>query len=78
VGVPSPIWLGVPLKIDHKTLGVLAVQSYDTGSLYGPRDLDLLSFVAGNIALVVERKRSEVELRQSEKRFRDLFEASPD
>ncbi len=78
VGVPSPIWLGVPLKVKGKTSGVLAVQSYDERSLYSQEDLEVLSFVAENIALLAQRKRAEQELRATEKRFRDLFEASPD
>jgi PAS domain S-box-containing protein len=78
VGFASPIWLGAPLKADGTVIGVVAVQSYEERTLYSQQDLELLTFVAENIALVVQRKRAEQELRDSEKRFRDLFEASPD
>ncbi len=78
VGVASPIWLGVPLKSDDEVFGVLAVQSYEERALYSHRDLELLTFVADNIVQAVQRKRAELELGHSERRFRALFEASPD
>lgn len=78
VGLPSAIWLGAPLITDGAVLGVVAVQSYEDPDLYSQRDLELLTFVAENIAQMVHRKRAEQGLRDSEKRFRDLFEVSPD
>ena len=77
VGVPSPIWLGVPLKLGNKIIGVVAVQSYEESSTYTMQDLDLMSFVAENIALAIERKRVEEELKESEERFRNIVQSSP-
>jgi len=63
VGAPSLVWLGVPLDTAHGVIGVVAVQSYTDGAAYSARDTDLLSFVSGNIALAIERKRAEQALR---------------
>ena len=78
IGTDSPIWLGVPLITAHGPIGVVGVQSYDDKSLYSEKDMELLNFVAGHIALIVERKRAEEALRESEARYRSLIETSPD
>ncbi|MBD3348253.1 MAG: PAS domain S-box protein [Candidatus Eisenbacteria bacterium] len=67
VGVPSPIWLGVPLKAGKRVIGVVAVQSYVEGSLYTQRDLEIMTFVSDNIAVAIERVRAKEQ--------RELLEA---
>ena len=58
-GAASPSWLGAPLIVDGVVIGVVAVQSYTSESLYSLRDLELLSFVSEHIAMAIRRKRSE-------------------
>jgi PAS domain S-box-containing protein len=74
VGSPSVDWLGVPLKRGATTFGVLVVQSYDPRFRYGPTDKDVLTFVSQQIALALERKHAAEALRESEERYRLLFE----
>ena len=78
VGAPSVDWLGVPLRVGERTIGVLAVQSYSGGIRYTKDDLDLLLFVSAQIALAVDRRRTEAALRESEQRHRAILEALPD
>jgi PAS domain S-box-containing protein len=59
VGTDSVQWLGAPLITDRGVIGVVAVQSYHDATLYTPKDLDLLHYVAGTISIAVERKRAE-------------------
>lgn len=61
IGRPSPMWLGVPLRTAQKVIGVVVVQSYDDPALYSAKDLELMSFVAENIAVGIERKWGEDE-----------------
>ncbi|MFN3693533.1 MAG: PAS domain S-box protein, partial [Ignavibacterium sp.] len=61
VGVDSFDWLGVPLKIKNSTIGVLVVQSYNANERYSIEDLDHLVFVADQVAMAIERKRTESE-----------------
>ncbi|MEP0861712.1 MAG: PAS domain S-box protein [Ignavibacterium sp.] len=61
VGVDSFDWLGVPLKIKSSTIGVLVVQSYNPNERYTIEDLDHLVFVADQVAMAIERKRTESE-----------------
>ena len=69
VGTDSPIWLGVPLKTPAGVIGVLVVQDYENSDTYTLRDVELLTSVADQIALAIERKRSEDELIRSQERF---------
>lgn len=38
IGTPSPIWLGVPLKVDNDVIGVMVVQHYADPLAYGERE----------------------------------------
>ncbi len=78
VGTPSLVWMGAPLRTARGVIGVVAVQSYHAETQYTPRDLELLAFVADNIASAIERKRAEDALRQSEEKFRTIFQTSTD
>ena len=60
---PQSIWLGVPLKIEDKTIGVMAVQSYTNPHLYSEKDIKLLEFVSSQVATAIERKRIEEKIR---------------
>lgn len=64
-GTTSVCWLGVPLVIDGKPVGVLAVQSYSAEHRYDERDQDLLTFVGYHIGNALERKRNADSLKQA-------------
>ncbi|HZU87264.1 MAG TPA: PAS domain S-box protein, partial [Anaerolineaceae bacterium] len=59
VGAISFDWLGVPLNVRGKTIGMMAVQTYSEGKRYTNHDLEILTFVSNQVAMVVERKRIE-------------------
>jgi PAS domain S-box-containing protein len=77
IGTPSPSWLGVPLRTPAATIGVMVVQHYSEENAYTQRDLEFLNSVGGQIALAIERRRSEKALRDSEARLRVLIEQLP-
>ncbi|MBI1803442.1 MAG: response regulator [Ignavibacteriae bacterium] len=74
IGAPSPIWLGVPLKIENKTIGVMVVQHYSDENTYGDREKQILEYVSTQVAKAIERKLSEEKLRKSEEQFRLISE----
>ena len=74
IGTDSPSWLGVPLKTSGRTIGVMAVQDYEHENRYSEREKDFLASIATQVALVIERKRAEEALRESEERFSSAFE----
>jgi len=69
VGTPAASWLGVPLVTSKGVIGVVVVQSYRETNLYSERDLELMQFVSGHIAQIIERKWAEEKLRQSKQRL---------
>ena len=77
LGVPSAIWLGVPLCVEGKTIGAMVVQHYSDPHAYGERELHMLEFVSSQVAIAIDRKQKEAALRESESRYRGLFEHSP-
>ncbi|MFA5403781.1 MAG: PAS domain S-box protein [Ignavibacteria bacterium] len=62
IGAESIDWLGVPLKIKGKVIGVLVVQSYSKGIRYKQSELDILNFISEQIAMSISAKISEEEL----------------
>ncbi|MEO8229790.1 MAG: GAF domain-containing protein [Chloroflexota bacterium] len=64
VGLPAVSWVGVPLRSEGQTLGVIAVQSYREDRRHSQRDLEVLTFVAQHIASALERTRAIAETRQ--------------
>ncbi|MCP4725335.1 MAG: response regulator [bacterium] len=58
-GTKPLVWLGVPLSIQNKMIGVMAVQSYTDAELFEEKDLDLLEVVSRQVALSIEVKRME-------------------
>jgi len=77
VGVNAKVWLGVPLKVEKKITGVLAVQNYADEFAYNKSDLKMLEFVSSQISISIERKRTELEIKESEERYKYLFNQSP-
>ena len=74
IGTPSIDWLGAPLKTGEETWGVIGIQTYVESTRYTERDRDVLMFVARQVAAAIEHKRREDALRESEVRYRQMFE----
>ena len=78
IGAPSIDWVGVPLKIGDRTIGVLVAQTYAPGVRYGETEKHILQFVSTQVAMAIERKRTEEQLHDSERKYRLLFETNPE
>lgn len=62
VGTPAACWMGVPLFSEEKTIGVMAVQNYYDMNKYSEEDLDIFTFISGQVANAIERKIQEKKL----------------
>ena len=74
VGAPCVDWLGAPLRTGDTTWGALVTQTYRESSRYTDKELDVFVFVARQVASAIEHKRREDALRDSELRYRQMFE----
>ena len=75
VGEQSEIWLGVPLKIQNKVIGVMVVQDYEDPSTYGVTEQQILDVVGYPISRAIERKMDEVEREKLIVQLRELNES---
>jgi PAS domain S-box-containing protein len=74
VGEASAIWLGVPLIIDHKTVGVMVVQDYKSEHTYGEREKQILEFVSAQVARAIQRKQAEEALAAAHSQIKALHD----
>src|SRR5438552_1223563 len=77
IGPASIDWVGVPLKSGDRTIGVLVAQTYTPGVRYRDTEKHVLQFVSTQVAMAIERKRTEEQLHESERKYRLLFETNP-
>ena len=68
----SEIWMGVPLKVENKVMGVIAVQSYDDPNLYTEKDIEILSFVSEEIALAIKHKQARDSFEKAHEELKGL------
>ncbi len=84
--------IGAPLKYQDRILGVINATDYGQRRSFSEEDLRLLTLFAAQAAIAIEnarlfeaaqheiaeRKRAEEALRESERRYRDLYEGITD
>ena len=58
-------WLGVPLIIKNKAVGVITLQSYDNTEAYSYKEQELLMFVSTHIAQALEKIEASNRLKQA-------------
>ncbi|HEV7350561.1 PAS domain S-box protein [Telluribacter sp.] len=75
-GVTPKVLLCVPLRIGDRVTGIIGVKSYDNPNTFDARDLELLEFISGQVALAIARKQSEEELAKYAARLNAIFDSS--
>ena len=75
----SPIceWLGAPLfNSAGESFGVMAVVSKDPAQTFQPGDREILSIIAAQVSMAIERRQAENAVRSSQARYQALVEQS--
>jgi PAS domain S-box-containing protein len=79
------VWLGVPLKVGERVLGVMAVQSYSNSSQFGEKDVNLMVTVSEQTAMAIkevlnagELNRAKQTAEESQASLSALISALPD
>ncbi len=75
-GVTPKVLLCVPLRIGDRVTGIIGVKSYDDPNMFDARDLELLEFISGQVAMAIARKQSEEELSKYLARLNAIFDSS--
>jgi PAS domain S-box-containing protein len=72
IGPQSPIWLGVPLKIEDKSIGVMVVQDYKDPTSYNAAEQRILDVISYPISRAIERKMVEEERVEMIKKLKEM------
>ncbi|NQV30502.1 MAG: GAF domain-containing protein [Candidatus Marinimicrobia bacterium] len=72
LGTPAEQWLGCPLIVEGRPIGIMAVQSYSKEVIYDGNDMGMLSFVSDQIANTIKINIEDEKLRNSESMHRQL------
>lgn len=64
IGRPSAAWMGVPMLIGERVLGVISVQHYEDPHMYDATHLALLEAIASQAAIALENARLYTEAQQ--------------
>ncbi len=72
LGETTKIWLGVPLKVEGKTIGVIVVQDYNDPLTYGEEEKEILTYISEQIALAIDKKYNEEKIIQYSEELKEL------
>jgi PAS domain S-box-containing protein len=72
IELAAAIWLGVPLKADQKTIGAIVIQDYDNAHAFGDEELQILNFVAVQVASAIQRHITSEEIKKYTEELKTL------
>jgi PAS domain S-box-containing protein len=75
-GPESEVFVGVPLKIKNKVIGVVSVQSYTNKDEYNEKTVQILENISGALALAIQRNYDEAKIYDQSARLESIIENS--
>ncbi|MGB0495024.1 MAG: bifunctional diguanylate cyclase/phosphodiesterase [Kangiellaceae bacterium] len=73
-GSASVDWLGVPMLYKDELLGAMTIQSYKEDVVFGSKEVELLEFVARQVAMLLKSKVAEEQLLQTNKDLEQIVQ----
>lgn len=70
-------WLGIPMVHKGSVAGLITIQDYQVPNAFSRDDLNLVSFIANQVAQFVHKLQADEALRVSEQQFRALYDQAP-
>ena len=77
LGTPSLSYLGVPILVGSRAIGVISVQSIEEEGRFGEPDVRLLATIAANVGVAIQNARLFAEVDRQKQYFESLVEISP-
>jgi len=77
LGTPSLSYLGVPILVGNRAIGVISVQSIEEEGRFGEGDSRLLSTIAANVGVAIHNARLFAEVERQREYSASLVEISP-
>jgi PAS domain S-box-containing protein len=77
MGTPSRSYLGVPIVVGEKAIGVISIQSIEEEGLFGDAETRLLATIAANVGVAIQNARLFAEIGRQKQYFESLVEVSP-
>jgi PAS domain S-box-containing protein len=77
VGTPSRSYLGVPIVVGEKSIGVISVQNVEQEGLFGQEDVRLLATIAANVGVAIQNARLFAEVERQRQYLESLVAISP-
>ena len=65
IGKHADDWLGIPLRQNGDPIGVVAIQSYQSGFRYTDAEIEMMVFMAHHIGTALQRRRYSLSLKQA-------------
>ena len=62
LGTFPVVWLGTPLTVGDKVIGVMMVQHYENPDHYTPEDVEIMTAASEQVAMAIARKQMEQQM----------------
>lgn len=72
------VWLGTPLTVGEKVIGIMMVQHYENPDHYTPEDVEIMTAASEQVAMAIARKQMEQQMILARQEAENANEAKSD